>query len=120
MTASSCGLRRLRTSSDTMAGPRAGRAVARLYLPEELTMTSRHGPLAGFRILEIGAIGPGPFCAMLLADLGAEVIRLDRSAERAMEAVSETPLLARGRRSIALDLKKPEGLATLLRMVEQM
>jgi alpha-methylacyl-CoA racemase len=82
-------------------------------------MTAKKGPLAGFRILEIGAIGPGPFCAMLLADLGAEVLRLDRSAERASEAVSETPLLGRGRRSIALDLKHPRGLATLLRMVEQ-
>ncbi len=83
-------------------------------------MTLKKGPLAGLRILEIGAIGPGPFCAMLLADLGAEVVRLDRSAEKAAEAVSDTPLLARGRRSIALDLKHPRGLATLLRMVEQM
>jgi alpha-methylacyl-CoA racemase len=83
-------------------------------------MTSKKGPLAGLRILEIGAIGPGPFCAMLLADLGAEVVRLDRSADKAAEAVSDTPLLARGRRSIALDLKHPRGLATLLRMVEQM
>jgi alpha-methylacyl-CoA racemase len=81
--------------------------------------TTRRGPLAGLRILEIGAIGPGPFCAMLLADLGAEVIRLDRSADRATEAVTDTPLLARGRRSIALDLKQPAGLETLLRMVEQ-
>jgi alpha-methylacyl-CoA racemase len=83
-------------------------------------MTSKPGPLAGLRILEIGAIGPGPFCAMLLADLGAEVVRLDRSADKASEAVSDTPLLGRGRRSIALDLKHPKGLATLLRMVEHM
>jgi alpha-methylacyl-CoA racemase len=81
--------------------------------------STRRGPLTGFRILEIGAIGPGPFCAMLLADLGAEVIRVDRSADKATEAVTDTPLLARGRRSIALDLKQPAGLETLLRMVEK-
>jgi alpha-methylacyl-CoA racemase len=81
-------------------------------------MLDNKGPLAGFRILEIGAIGPGPFCAMLLADLGAEVIRVDRNAGKANEAVSDTPLLARGRRSIALDLKHPDGLRTLLRLVD--
>ncbi len=80
-------------------------------------MSQLQGPLVGFRMLEIGAIGPGPFCAMLLADLGAEVIRVDRAAGKVMEAVSATPLLARGRRSIALDLKRPSGVATLLRLV---
>ncbi len=80
-------------------------------------MSKLQGPLVGFRLLEIGAIGPGPFCAMLLADLGAEVIRVDRAAGKSMEAVSETPLLARGRRSIALDLKHPSGVKTLMRLV---
>lgn len=80
-------------------------------------MSKLQGPLVGFRILEIGAIGPGPFCAMLLADLGAEVIRIDRAAGKATEAVSDTPLLARGRRSLALDLKRPSAVATLLRLI---
>ncbi len=80
-------------------------------------MSKLQGPLTGFRILEMGAIGPGPFCAMLLADLGAEVIRVDRSAGKVMEAVSATPLLARGRRSIALDLKQPAAVATLLKLI---
>jgi alpha-methylacyl-CoA racemase len=83
-------------------------------MPEE-----RSGPLVGLRVIEIGGIGPGPFCAMLLADMGAEVVRVNRSAGAAHEAVSDLPLLARGRRSIALDLKNPSGLATLLRLVEQ-
>jgi len=80
-------------------------------------MSKLQGPLVGFRILEIGAIGPGPFCAMLLADLGAEVIRIDRAAGKATEAVSDTPLLARGRRSLALDLKRPGAVSTLLRLI---
>ena len=77
------------------------------------------GPLVGYRIVEVGAIGPGPFCAMLQSDLGAEIIRVDRSAGTANEAVSDTPILARGRRSVALNLKSEEGLETLLRLVEK-
>jgi alpha-methylacyl-CoA racemase len=83
-------------------------------MPEE-----RSGPLVGLRIIEIGGIGPGPFCAMLLADMGAEVVRINRSSGAADGAVFDLPLLARGRRSIALDLKNPSGLATLLRLVER-
>ena len=76
------------------------------------------GPLAGLRIIEIGGIGPGPFCAMMLADMGAEVIRVNRSAGDAID-VAELPFLARGRRSIALDLKTEAGLAALLKLVEK-
>ena len=83
-------------------------------MPEE-----RSGPLVGLRIIEIGGIGPAPFCAMLLADMGAEVVRVNRSTGGADGAVFDLPLLARGRRSIALDLKNPSGLATLLRLVER-
>jgi alpha-methylacyl-CoA racemase len=82
-------------------------------------MSTLKGPLAGLRIVEIGAIGPGPFCAMMLADMGAEVIRVDRHAGKVSEAVSSTPLLARGRRSIALDLKHPGGRTTLERLLER-
>jgi alpha-methylacyl-CoA racemase len=83
-------------------------------MPEE-----RSGPLVGLRIIEIGGIGPCPFCAMLLADMGAEVVRVNRFSGSADGAVFDLPLLARGRRSIALDLKNPSGLATLLRLVER-
>lgn len=65
------------------------------------------GPLAGLRIIEFAGIGPGPFCGMMLADHGAEVIRIDRPGARGFP----NDVLNRNRRSIALDLKKPEGVA---------
>jgi alpha-methylacyl-CoA racemase len=78
------------------------------------------GPLQGLRVLELTGVGPGPFAAMMLADMGADVVRVDRA-----QAVSEEPparpspdILARGRRSVAVDLKHPEGVATVLRLVE--
>ncbi len=77
------------------------------------------GPLKGIRIIEIAGIGPGPFAAMLLADLGAEVIRVDRAAAVRGPA-PDTPhydVSLRGRRNIAIDLKQPEGVATLLDLV---
>ncbi len=74
------------------------------------------GPLSGIRILEIAGIGPGPFCAMMLADQGAEVIRIDRlgSAMPGPQTAARLDVLNRGRRSIAIDLKKPEGVALVL------
>ncbi|MGH7821579.1 MAG: CaiB/BaiF CoA transferase family protein, partial [Candidatus Binatia bacterium] len=76
------------------------------------------GPLAGIKIVELAGIGPGPFCSMLLADLGAEVVRVDR-IDRAGRRNPNTDVLLRGRRSIAVDLKQPDGVATVLRLVEQ-
>ena len=79
------------------------------------------GPLHGIKVLEIAGIGPGPFCAMMLADQGADVLRIDRAAA-VRDAIPERPsadLLNRGRRSVAVDLKHPEGIATVLRLVEQ-
>ena len=79
------------------------------------------GPLSGIRIVEIAGIGPGPFCAMMLADLGAEVLRVDR-AERARLPRGDGPnldLLNRGRRSVAVDLKSPAGVEVVLRLVEK-
>jgi alpha-methylacyl-CoA racemase len=70
------------------------------------------------RIVEIAGIGPGPFCAMMLSDMGAEVLRVDRVANIAPGSASGE-LLARGRRCIAVDLKKPEGIETVLRLVER-
>jgi len=65
------------------------------------------GPLSGLKVIEIAGIGPGPFCAMMLADMGAEVVRIDRRSS-AGEG-SKFDVLNRGRRSLALDLKHAEG-----------
>ncbi|GAB3440507.1 CaiB/BaiF CoA-transferase family protein [Phycicoccus ginsengisoli] len=74
----------------------------------------RPGPLSGVRVLELGGIGPGPYAGMLLADLGADVLRVDRPGEdlRATHAV-----LLRGRRSVALDLKTDDGRAAVRDLV---
>ncbi|MBL4782049.1 MAG: CoA transferase [Porticoccaceae bacterium] len=78
------------------------------------------GPLEGLRIIELQGIGPGPFCAMMLADMGAEVIRIDRTgAAGGLPRAERFDLLARGRRSIRLNLKSPEGIEILMRMVEK-
>lgn len=78
------------------------------------------GPLSGKRIIEIAGIGPGPFCAMLLSDLGAEVIRVDRASTVADELPDfpSLDLLNRGRRSIGINLKDPEGVETVLKLIE--
>ena len=73
------------------------------------------GPLRGLKILEFAGIGPGPFCGMVLADLGAEVIRLDRT--EGPEGTRQD-FVGRGRRSLALDLKKPEAVQAALKLVE--
>lgn len=78
------------------------------------------GPLQGIRIIEVAGIGPGPFAAMMLSDMGADVIRVDRSAHVSGGDPEAPPadIFNRGRRSIALDLKSPSGVATLLELVE--
>ena len=77
------------------------------------------GPLSGIRIIEVAGIGPGPFAAMMLADMGADVIRVDRTANAMGGDPANPPadILNRGRRSIAVDLKSPEGVAVLLELV---
>ena len=78
------------------------------------------GPLSGFRIVEIAGIGPGPFAAMMLSDMGAEVIRVER-AQAVRGPAPDGPafdILQRGRQNIAIDLKSPEGVETLLKLVE--
>jgi alpha-methylacyl-CoA racemase len=79
------------------------------------------GPLSGIRILEFAGIGPGPFCAMLLADMGAEVVRIDRAqnARGGNPANPPSDPLLRGRRNIAFDLKQPQAIEAVLRLVEQ-
>src|SRR5258706_7146829 len=79
------------------------------------------GPLTGTKIVELAGIGPGPFCAMLLAELGADVIRVDRTADAALGIAKPTQfdLMNRSRRSIAVDLKNPDGVGTVLKLVEK-
>jgi alpha-methylacyl-CoA racemase len=79
------------------------------------------GPLAGLRVVEIAGLGPGPFCAMVLADLGAEIIRVERTGipAAAAGAVDRRQVLTRGRPSLGVDLKHPEGPNLVLQMLEQ-
>ena len=74
------------------------------------------GPLKGFKIIEMAGIGPGPFCGMILADLGAEIIRVDR-ASAAGTGSREEPA-NRGKKSIAVDLKSEDGVEVVLKLVE--
>jgi alpha-methylacyl-CoA racemase len=78
------------------------------------------GPLSGFRVVEIAGIGPGPFAAMMLSDMGAEVLRVDR-VDAAEHDTGDRPrdLLGRGRRSVAVDLRRPEGVEVVLSLVER-
>ncbi len=75
------------------------------------------GPLAGIRIVEFAGIGPGPFCGMLLSDLGADVIRIDRPGDQ--RAGRPADVMGRGRRSISLNLKDPADVETVLRLLER-
>ena len=79
------------------------------------------GPLSGYRIIEIAGIGPGPFAAMMLADMGAEVIRVERaqSVKGVAPATAHWDTLLRGRKNIAIDLKNPQGVEALLQLVEK-
>ncbi len=81
------------------------------------------GPLAGFKIIEVTGLGAAPYCGMMLADMGAEVVRVDRATTPqdgpdSGGAPARDPL-TRGRRSVALNLKSPAGLEALLRLVEK-
>src|SRR5437763_1962950 len=81
---------------------------------------TRKGPLHRIKVLEIAGLGPVPYCAMLLSDLGARVVRVDRleAAQRGvLDAEPRFEVLNRGRPSIALDLKHPRGVETVLRLV---
>ena len=73
------------------------------------------GPLSGLKIVEFAGIGPGPFCGMLLSDLGADVVRIDR---KGTGGASPANVSARGRRSVGLDLKNPQSIETCLKLME--
>jgi alpha-methylacyl-CoA racemase len=75
------------------------------------------GPLHGVNVVELAGLGAAPFGAMLLADLGAEVVRVDRAADVGVAAVDA--VLRRGRRSVAVDLKHPAGAEVVLRLAER-
>ena len=76
------------------------------------------GPLKGLKIIEMAGIGPGPFCGMVLADLGAEIIRVDRAS--AIGGGTREEPANRGKRSIAVDLKSQEGVEVILKLVEKL
>ncbi|MGW6731710.1 CaiB/BaiF CoA transferase family protein [Streptomyces sp. NPDC055013] len=76
--------------------------------------TPGHGPLTGVRVVELAGIGPGPFAAMLLADLGADVVRVDRPGGSGLAINTEYDITNRNKRSVIVDLKSPEGAARVL------
>lgn len=80
-----------------------------------------HGPLSGLRVVEFAGIGPGPFCGMLLADMGADVLRLDRAqpVELGQGIDPKYDVLGRGKRSIGLDLKRPDHVAIARSIVDR-
>ena len=79
------------------------------------------GPLTGYKVIEMAGIGPAPMCAMMLSDMGAEVIRIDRTQDAGLGIAmqSQFNFTNRGRRSVALDLKNPEAVSTLLELIDQ-
>ncbi|MEU6836269.1 CoA transferase [Streptomyces sp. G9] len=81
--------------------------------------TPGHGPLTGVRVVELAGIGPGPFAAMLLADLGADVVRVDRPGGAGLGIDPAHDLTNRNKRSVVLDLKSDEGPARVLDLVER-
>src|SRR5690554_7469227 len=76
------------------------------------------GPLSGLRIIELSGIGPAPFCGMMLADMGAEVIRIDRPGA-GKDGAWKYDVLSRNRKTVCIDLKKPEGVEAVLKLVEK-
>src|SRR6202045_3248359 len=79
------------------------------------------GVLSGYRVIELAGIGPGPLCAMLLSDMGADVLGIDRAADAGLGIAMDPKysLLNRGRRSVAFDLNRPEAIEAVLKLVEK-
>lgn len=80
---------------------------------------SGNGPLSGVRVVELAGIGPGPFAAMLLADLGADVVRVDRPGGPGLGIDPACDITNRNKRSVLVDLKCPDGVAQVLELVER-
>ncbi|MGW7793820.1 CaiB/BaiF CoA transferase family protein, partial [Streptomyces tricolor] len=81
--------------------------------------TAGHGPLSGVRVVELAGLGPGPFAAMLLADLGADVVRVDRPGGTDLAVDPAYDVTNRNKRSIVVDLKAPDGPARVLDLAER-
>lgn len=83
--------------------------------------TPRQGPLKSLKVIEVGGVGPAPFCSMMLADMGAEVIRIDRltPSDSGLPVDRGFEFMLRSRRSVALDLKKPEAIAVLKTLISK-
>src|SRR5713101_6461564 len=79
------------------------------------------GTLSGYKIIEFAGIGPAPMCAKLLSDMGAEVLRIDRAEDANLGIPTDAKynLLGRGRRSVAIDLKRKEGTEVTLKLIER-
>ncbi|MDP6872719.1 MAG: CaiB/BaiF CoA-transferase family protein [Alphaproteobacteria bacterium] len=79
------------------------------------------GPLAGVKVIELAGIGPAPLCCSLLSDMGADILRIDRNAPSGLGSprTTRTDLLRRSRPSVAIDMKHPNGIATVLKLVDQ-
>jgi alpha-methylacyl-CoA racemase len=90
-------------------------------VPEAVEPAGPRGPLAGVKVVELASIGPIPFCGMVLSDMGADVVRIDRagSVTGADPSTAKGSILDRGRRSIGVDLKQAAGVDVVLRLVEQ-
>lgn len=84
-----------------------------------MTDTATTGPLHGVRVVELAGIGPGPFAAMLLADLGADVVRVDRPGGAGLGIDPALDLTNRNKRSVLVDLKAEDGAARVLDLVER-
>ena len=79
------------------------------------------GPLSGLTIVELAGIGPGPMCSMMLGDMGADVIRVDRTRSHVMDRLADPKYAVhnRSRRSVSVDLQKKEGVDVVLRLIEK-
>ena len=81
--------------------------------------SASRGPLAGYKIIEIAGIGPGPFAAMMLSDMGAEVVRVERVQAVRDSASANWDVMQRGRKNVAIDLKHADGVDALLQLVDR-
>src|SRR6201991_743079 len=79
------------------------------------------GPLSGLTIVELAGIGPGPMCSMMLGDMGADVIRIDRTKAHVMDRLADPKFAVhnRSRRSVSVDLQKKEGVEVVLRLIDK-
>ncbi len=77
------------------------------------------GPLNGIKVIELAGIGAGPFCAQMMADMGADIIRIDRKGSDVLANSNKFDIMNRNRRSVAIDLKNPAGVNAVLRLIDQ-